>query len=65
MIRGAIVREETRGVHTRHDFPEAASSWRRHITWQRGIPEHREQAINGPSDDHTTLPLAARTTATA
>ncbi|MBL6832348.1 MAG: L-aspartate oxidase [Pirellulales bacterium] len=65
MIRGAIVREETRGVHTRHDFPEAASRWRRHITWQRGIPEHREQAIDGPCEDPTTLPLAAKTTATA
>lgn len=45
MIRGAIVREETRGVHTRHDFPEASPRWHRHIAWRRGDPQHHEQDL--------------------
>lgn len=45
MIRGAIVREETRGVHTRHDFPEASPRWHRHIAWRRGDPQHHKQDL--------------------
>ena len=38
MIRGAIHRQETRGVHFRNDFPETSADWRAHISWQRGRP---------------------------
>ncbi len=34
MIAGAIAREESRGVHTRHDFPNPDPSWARHISMQ-------------------------------
>jgi len=36
MIRGAIDRAETRGVHFRADRPETSDAWRAHIAWQRG-----------------------------
>jgi L-aspartate oxidase len=39
MIRGAIERRETRGVHFRNDFPETSADWRAHIGWQRGRPQ--------------------------
>jgi len=45
MIRGAIVRDETRGVHTRHDHPEAVPRWQRHIAWRRGMWGHREMEL--------------------
>lgn len=48
MIRGAIVRTETRGVHTRHDFPEADRRWQRHIAWRRGTATHRELPLGEP-----------------
>ncbi len=41
MIRGALERKETRGVHTRRDFPESATQWQGHIAWQRGAGEPR------------------------
>jgi len=37
MIRGAIERQETRGVHFRNDFPDTSPNWRAHIGWQRGL----------------------------
>jgi L-aspartate oxidase len=39
MIRGAIERHETRGVHFRNDFPDMSADWRAHIGWQRGRPQ--------------------------
>jgi L-aspartate oxidase len=39
MIRAAITRCETRGVHVRGDFPERREAWRCHIGWLRGRPE--------------------------
>jgi L-aspartate oxidase len=39
MIRGAIERRETRGVHFRNDFPETSPDWRVHIGWLRGRPQ--------------------------
>ncbi len=34
MIAAAREREESRGVHTRKDFPETDPSWSRHIAWR-------------------------------
>jgi succinate dehydrogenase/fumarate reductase flavoprotein subunit len=44
MIRAGLVREETRGVHVRGDFPQPAGRWRAHIGWRRG----REEPIFEP-----------------
>jgi L-aspartate oxidase len=44
MIRAGLVREETRGVHVRSDFPLPAHRWRAHIGWRRG----REEPIVEP-----------------
>jgi L-aspartate oxidase len=35
MIRAALVREETRGVHYRSDHPEPRADWLLHVAWQR------------------------------
>jgi len=47
MIRGAIERRETRGVHFRRDFPEAAAAWRAHIAWRRGAATPRIEPVAG------------------
>ena len=41
MIRGAIRRDETRGVHVRADHPETRDAWQVHIAWRRGDAEPR------------------------
>jgi L-aspartate oxidase len=35
MIRSALERRETRGVHFRGDFPEPDPAWQSHIAWHR------------------------------
>jgi L-aspartate oxidase len=44
MVRAALRREESRGVHLRTDFPETDNQhWRRHLAWHRG-----EESQGGP-----------------
>jgi L-aspartate oxidase len=54
MIRGAIERRETRGVHFRNDFPETSPDWRVHIGWLRGRP----QPLLAPLEDAVGSSLA-------
>jgi len=48
MIRGAIRREETRGVHFRADLPGTSEAWRAHIAWHRGGVEPRLEPVPSP-----------------
>ncbi|MFC4356366.1 L-aspartate oxidase [Halobium salinum] len=36
ILRGALVREESRGAHFRSDFPERSESWRKNVLVRRG-----------------------------
>jgi len=47
MIRSALVRQETRGVHFRADFPESDPHWLRHITWHRRTSSPSFEALTG------------------
>jgi len=47
MIRAAIERRETRGVHFRGDFPEASGAWLAHIAWQRGRSDPLVEPLAG------------------
>jgi L-aspartate oxidase len=47
MIAGALVREESRGVHSRADFPEPVDAWLAHIVWQRGGREPKIESLAG------------------
>ncbi len=48
MIRAALVREETRGVHVRSDFPRADAAWQVHIGWRRGHGKPLIEPLGGP-----------------
>jgi L-aspartate oxidase len=49
MIASASEREESRGVHTRRDFPATDPAWARHIAWKRmPVGAGTEQPV--PSD---------------
>lgn len=42
MVEAALVREESRGVHYRGDFPETDPAWRYHLNFRRGFEMWRE-----------------------
>ena len=59
MIRGAVVRRETRGVHYRADFPEPDAGWRAHIVWRRGDADHRLDRLGETLPESLARPSAS------
>jgi L-aspartate oxidase len=47
MIKAALARCETRGVHLRSDSLETSDQWRIHIGWRRGEPEPLREPLVG------------------
>ncbi|MCX7403360.1 MAG: L-aspartate oxidase [Planctomycetia bacterium] len=58
MIRAAIKRCETRGVHFRSDAPQASDDWRVHIAWQRDQAEPQIKPL--PVEPHFRTALHQR-----
>ena len=60
MIRAALERRETRGVHVRGDFPRTSDAWRAHIGWRRGRLEPLVEPLPGTaSPEHSRTGVAA------
>src|SRR6185312_4088876 len=50
MIDAAARREESRGVHTRSDFPASDPAWARHIAFKRELTPNVEAGQPAPAD---------------
>jgi succinate dehydrogenase / fumarate reductase flavoprotein subunit len=52
ILRGALEREESRGAHTRTDFPDEGPEWRKNVLFSRGEDgmELRTRAVEDPSE---------------
>jgi L-aspartate oxidase len=49
MIRAALEREETRGVHVRRDHPDTLDDWRCHLAWRRDAAGPWHEPLPGGS----------------
>lgn len=43
IVRAALERTESRGVHFRRDYPDSDDAWRTHLLWTRGQPPQRRR----------------------